>query len=278
MEKIVIIADDLGTSAEINDAVREAFEMGVLTGASIIMNAAQTNEAIYYLKTHHELSAGIHLNLTSGTPISPLEHVPSLTRGNGTFFPPAEFFLRLYTNRIRRADMFTELENQCRLFKDAGLHAHFVNGHHYIHALPAIARVIKDLCIKYKIPQVILPLFGIYVRKRKTSSMVLKSFAAASAKVFYGSPIKTNERYVDFAELENKDYLQTVSQILNTRRHGTLVFCCHPSRSRTPAVLHPLTSTPMNFLYRPHNRPLHLKILTDPKFAEMIKPYLDRKE
>jgi len=276
MEKIAIIADDFGASSEINDAIQEAFEKGALTGASTIMNAPRSDEAIYYLKTHHGLSPGIHLNLTSGAPISHPAHVPSLTRKNGTFFPPAEFFLRLYTSRIRYAHILTELENQCCLFKNAELQAHFVNGHHYIHALPAIARMIKDLCVKYKIPQVILPVFGIYVRKRKTSSMILTSFAAASAKVFDGSPIKTNEHYVDFAELENGDYLRIVSQILNTKRQGSLVFCCHPSRARTPAPPHPLTSAPKNIQHRPHNRSQHLKILTDPNFVEMIKPFLHR--
>src|SRR5437879_2020588 len=60
---VIVNADDFGRSPGINDGIREAFERGVVTSASLMVRWPSSEAAAAYARRHPKLSVGLHLDL-----------------------------------------------------------------------------------------------------------------------------------------------------------------------------------------------------------------------
>src|SRR3989442_4639335 len=72
---LVVNADDFGLSAGVNRGVLEAHEAGVVSSVSVLVNAPGWTDAVQRLRDLGSpllpgLGIGLHLNLTTGRPIS----------------------------------------------------------------------------------------------------------------------------------------------------------------------------------------------------------------
>lgn len=89
---LIIHADDLGATHNINKATFEAFESGSVKSASIMVPTPWLAEVAEYAKEHPDHDMGIHLTLTSEwkllkwAPVAGITEVPSLVGENGYFF------------------------------------------------------------------------------------------------------------------------------------------------------------------------------------------------
>jgi predicted glycoside hydrolase/deacetylase ChbG (UPF0249 family) len=64
--KLVIFnADDFGYSRGINRGIAEAHERGVVTSATLIVDARATDEAVALARRHAALAVGLHVNFTN---------------------------------------------------------------------------------------------------------------------------------------------------------------------------------------------------------------------
>ncbi len=64
MTKFLIVnADDFGLSMGINAGIIEGFEKGILTSASIMVNAPAFEQAVELAHLHEALGIGVHLNV-----------------------------------------------------------------------------------------------------------------------------------------------------------------------------------------------------------------------
>ena len=77
--RLIVNADDYGLSRGVNTGIIEAAETGVVTSASMMVNLPGFNDAAARAGSRPSLSLGLHLNLTTG---KPLTLAPSLTRRN----------------------------------------------------------------------------------------------------------------------------------------------------------------------------------------------------
>lgn len=77
---LLINADDFGYCDQRNRGIVESFQTGVVSSASLLVNAAKALEAVQ-LSKEHEIPLGLHLNLTEGRPLK--THYNSLTSENG---------------------------------------------------------------------------------------------------------------------------------------------------------------------------------------------------
>ena len=77
---IVINADDLGKSSNVNRAILESFERGLVTSATIMANMAGFEEACAMLRARGlEDRVGVHLNVAEGLPLTdPIRRCPRL--------------------------------------------------------------------------------------------------------------------------------------------------------------------------------------------------------
>ncbi|MFR6644026.1 MAG: ChbG/HpnK family deacetylase, partial [Megasphaera sp.] len=84
MNRVIINADDFGIHTEVNHAIIEACEQGVLTSTSLLPTGPAFEEAVSLARTCPGLGIGIHLCLVGSLPtvLSPQE-VPTLVTDSG---------------------------------------------------------------------------------------------------------------------------------------------------------------------------------------------------
>ncbi len=134
----MINADDFGLLPEVNRAVIEVFRAGSLTSATLMVNAAGTDEAVDLARRHPGLAVGLHFTLTQGRPVSAPDRVPSLVDAEGVFWRRTDFERRLLCGRIRREDVARELNAQLTAFRATGLPISHIDSHHHVHMFPPV--------------------------------------------------------------------------------------------------------------------------------------------
>src|SRR5437867_176048 len=63
MKYLIVNGDDLGASRGINRGILEAHQRGILTSTSLLVNAAESEEAAALSRTAPEMSVGLHADL-----------------------------------------------------------------------------------------------------------------------------------------------------------------------------------------------------------------------
>lgn len=63
---IIINADDLGKNHIVNEAIREALSLGVISSSTIMANSSSWEEVHAIVDENPQASFGVHLNLTEG--------------------------------------------------------------------------------------------------------------------------------------------------------------------------------------------------------------------
>jgi chitin disaccharide deacetylase len=93
---LIINADDFGFTLGITDGIVEAFQEGILTSTSAMINMPNAPERIARARSQEpRLPVGLHLNITSGKPLLPPERVPTLIDSAGRFYPMMQLIERL---------------------------------------------------------------------------------------------------------------------------------------------------------------------------------------
>jgi predicted glycoside hydrolase/deacetylase ChbG (UPF0249 family) len=60
---VIVNADDFGRTAAVNRGIRQAYERGIVTSASLMVRQPGASDAAEYARAHPELSVGLHLDL-----------------------------------------------------------------------------------------------------------------------------------------------------------------------------------------------------------------------
>jgi predicted glycoside hydrolase/deacetylase ChbG (UPF0249 family) len=61
--RLIVNADDFGHSAPVNLGVVEAFERGIVTSTSLMVDGDAADDAVAYAREHPQLGVGLHLDL-----------------------------------------------------------------------------------------------------------------------------------------------------------------------------------------------------------------------
>jgi predicted glycoside hydrolase/deacetylase ChbG (UPF0249 family) len=141
MRKIIINADDFGMNSEINAGISEAFERGLISSTTLIVNMPGFAQACELAKRFQLLGKiGIHLNLTEGAPLT--ADIRSMTRFCG---PEGRFRPRRATPYLlprERAAVENEFNAQVRACMDRGIRPTHIDSHHHIHTEWAIGAAV----------------------------------------------------------------------------------------------------------------------------------------
>ena len=150
MKRLVVTADDLGLSLEVNEAVRRAHREGILTCASLMIGAPAADDAVAMAKAEG-LPVGLHLTLVDGRSVLPRERIPDLVNARGTFRSglggPA---VRLGVSSRVRSQARAECEAQIEAFLATGLTLDHVNAHHHFHLHPSVLTIVVELARRYR--------------------------------------------------------------------------------------------------------------------------------
>ncbi len=126
--RCVFIADDLGMSPEINEAIFRTHRERILHGASLMADQRHTAEAVELARQHPDLPIGLHLNFSdkrwteNGSPWRPFPWKACVRAAHGAA-----------RNRRFEADFIRETRQQMEAFAATGLPLAFLNSHHHLH-------------------------------------------------------------------------------------------------------------------------------------------------
>ncbi len=158
MHHLIVNADDFGISPEVNRAICECFSKRMISSTTLMVNMPYADEAVQLAKEYgFEDRVGIHLNLTSGYPLTrSIRRCPIFCTRGGRFNAAFEknTRTRLYIGRKEAEAAREEIEAQLRRYIEYGLADHHLDSHHHVHTDWSIWRILEPLLIKYNIRSV----------------------------------------------------------------------------------------------------------------------------
>ena len=149
--QIIVNADDLGLSAEVNEAIFRAMEDGVITSATMLSNGSAVISAARMLHRFPNCSFGVHLNLTEFQPLgaeSPTA-LSSILNEHNCFNGNAIREVKISAPMLRAIyrEWCAQIDNLIQL----GVQPSHFDAHHHVHTIPQMLPVLAALRRRYKI-------------------------------------------------------------------------------------------------------------------------------
>ena len=145
---VVVTADDFGRSDSICHAVELAFREGLVTDASLMVNASSRDLGLEIARRNPGLGIGVHLAFQDVEPLTNSKFVASLRQLSHS----AVFLRLLFAGSSKIGEVRAEMEAQVKWLVDQGIRPSHINGHNHVHIHPRIRRTVSQLAIKYDIP------------------------------------------------------------------------------------------------------------------------------
>ena len=137
---MVLCADDYGLTEGVSRGILALADRGRLSATSAMATMPAWRAMAPALRERKErISAGLHLNLTTGRPLGPM---PVLAPG-GMFPSLRQILGRALAGRLAREEVRDEVERQLDAFETAfGAPPCFVDGHQHVHVLPVVRQAL----------------------------------------------------------------------------------------------------------------------------------------
>lgn len=150
MRRLIINADDFG-DPRFHGSIAAGFTAGFLSSTSVLVGAAGAAQAADRIR-RDGLPAGLHVNLTTGSPVAAESEVESLLDEGGLFLGPDAFrdrlARRLVVGEEIRIECQAQLERFAALVGDTPTH---IDGHHHIHCEMVVAEALAPLLKEWSV-------------------------------------------------------------------------------------------------------------------------------
>jgi predicted glycoside hydrolase/deacetylase ChbG (UPF0249 family) len=138
---LIINADDLGMSGEINQGILAAYDEGVITDSSLMIKMPYAREAVETIKKIPSFKVGIHADLDKLL---------------GWTSPAKERLARNELHQIMDDHTFAdkvrhEVKKQIEAFLDTGLTPSHIDTHHHVHGFLQIFEPLVEVAASYNI-------------------------------------------------------------------------------------------------------------------------------
>lgn len=150
--RLLVNADDLGSSRKVNAAIFALMAAGRIRSATLIANGRAFDEAISRIGDYPHCSFGVHLNVSSGMPVDPASSDSPLMGADGQFRDAA--VRRLFVPADVRHAVFREWRSQLAKVTSAGVAVSHIDSHHHTHTIPALFASLKRLQREFDISRV----------------------------------------------------------------------------------------------------------------------------
>ena len=187
---VILTADDFGATPGINRGIKAAVEAGVINTVSVMTNFPGAPEAAAELATAHpSVGVGVHLNITSGTPLLSPAEIPTLVGEDGTFFSIADALGRVDSFDLRQLE--AELRAQIDALARTGVEIdHLTSQHNLLHLYTPFFEIVVRLAQEYQLPvrspvplSVLDPTFANAPIRRNGMTRVSEAISIHGAKV-----------------------------------------------------------------------------------------------
>lgn len=146
MKRVILCVDDFGLKPEVNEAVAELVDLGLVTATGCLSQAPAWREGAALLKgtRRARLDVGLHLNLT--------ERFPPAGHGASPWVMPlGALIARALLRRLDERTLHQAVVAQLDAFESVwGAPPDFVDGHQHVHQLPQVRDVLlSELLRRY---------------------------------------------------------------------------------------------------------------------------------
>jgi chitin disaccharide deacetylase len=224
-KRLIVNADDYGHTRGVSQGIRQAHLRGIVTSTTAMMNyPGAVDDLRMAVKECPRLGMGLHLVLTSGSPVLPAEKVPDLVNLEGKFYKYSPFVERM--NQINLTQVNLEWNAQVEAFKKAIGHLpdHLDSHHHSSYFTPALFELMLDLADELKVP-IRMP-FGMQgTALAEISSPVIGSRIVENTIGY--AQVFMDGFYDEGVTLEN--LVSILQQIAEDDEHDTFELMTHPA-------------------------------------------------
>jgi predicted glycoside hydrolase/deacetylase ChbG (UPF0249 family) len=147
MRHLIVTADDFGLTEGVCAGIVECLDQGIVTATSVMVCVPGIDEKLERWRNRIAGRAGLHLQLTQGTPCSDPRDVPSLVDETGRF--PESFA------DVRRPDpehIEREWHAQAARLRAMGIEPAHLDSHHHVHRNPAVFESYLKIAAHYGVP------------------------------------------------------------------------------------------------------------------------------
>jgi predicted glycoside hydrolase/deacetylase ChbG (UPF0249 family) len=150
MKRLIINADDLGLTPGVTRGIIDAHLNGIVTSTSAMMNSSYIAESLKAAsRLAPNLGIGIHLVLTWGKPLLPVEKVPSLVGNDGRFYK----IHQLSGQAINILEVRAEWQAQIESFLVSGRKPDHLDSHHHCsYSSQNLFAVMLELAKEFDLP------------------------------------------------------------------------------------------------------------------------------
>lgn len=213
MKRLIINADDLGCSLEVNTEIFQLLDNSFVSSATLMMNGPAIESAVKELPHYPNASFGVHLNVTE---------FPFLTEPfcEGILSHSKESIRkRKLTNKIIEAIYF-EWSKQLQLARSFNVPISHIDTHHHIHTHPALFFVLKKIQKQYSIRKVRISR-NIYNHNVSLNFQKHFSKSVWNFALKHYLPTVTTDGFTDFKTFYNR-------LCAGIPWGGTVELMCHP--------------------------------------------------
>ena len=159
MRQLIVVADDFGAAAEVNEAVETAHRTGILTAASLMVSGVAAADAVARARRMPRLSVGLHLAIVEARPTLPASAVGSLLNADGYLRSDMAALGALISVSARaRRELAAEIAAQFETFQATGLTLDHCNAHKHFHLHPVVGRLIAEIGSRFGLRAIRVPL------------------------------------------------------------------------------------------------------------------------
>lgn len=229
--RLIVNADDFGSSAAVNRGVERACREGVVTSASLMAGGAAFDDALARLDDLAELGVGVHLALTDGLAVLERAAAPTLV-GPGRALPKgaAGFARAFFSGKISLADVRAELRAQVARISAAGVRITHLDGHQHLQNLPGVTAAVIELAREFGVRAVRLSRCRLWPLGRRWlgRQLALRLFAEAFGARARRAGLKMPDG-LEGQEWAGALTAERLSATVARLEPGTWELMCHPA-------------------------------------------------
>ncbi|MGB6884346.1 MAG: ChbG/HpnK family deacetylase [Candidatus Acidiferrum sp.] len=277
MRNLIVNADDLGWTEGVNRGIAEAHRNGIVTSASLLANAAAFQSGVEVARAAPGLGVGVHLNLSEGEPVAPVDLVTTLLNDRGEMEGrPQNLLLRLARRSLLLDEVEREWDAQIQKVRDVGIEPTHLDGHRHVQMLPGLFEIALRLAKKHGIAAIRIAHEESSLRaalsageKQKGTVVMKQGVQARGLKLLAPDAHEKAER----AGIAAADYFCGIAQtgeltregvlrLLEILPEGTTELMCHPGYADAELAK---TATRLQA-----SRQTELEILTDTEIRNLV--------
>ena len=154
MRRLIINADDLGISLEVDAQIEKCIQQGVISSSTLMANASAFDDGVRIAKQYPHISVGAHLNIIEFAPLTNGEIFKKhgVVGDNGNFIEGAIYCVQI-DDELRQA-VFEEWDAQIVRIKQAGIIPTHCDSHQHTHTIPALQESLYRVLDKHGIQNV----------------------------------------------------------------------------------------------------------------------------